>query len=229
MRKDFLAVALILLFVGMILVSATANIQEERTLENTEVARKVGNDLNATASSWSIAGDFTKGRKLRVVIQPGDNWIPEPAAGYDYLNFNVSIRDPQNGVTWLKVTYTKAAIDVDVHTLSIESAELLVDGGGLTFEESDRLESATGTNIYDQIWGIVRFSGRYSVTVYASIGVYGPPSILELFSLLNEVQRPYLLVTVLGAGLIVAGACLLIFGQKGVQHKKRTVKKDQKS
>lgn len=227
MRKVLFAVAMLLLFSGVIIVSATANIRQEKIIETTKVARKVASVLDEAASSWSISGDFTKGRKLHVVIQPGRNWVGESAPGYSYIILNVSIRDPQGGETLVRVTFTADAMGT--YSLQIDRVEVVSDGGGLTFEESDKFDTVNGTDYYDELWGIVNYSGSYNATVYRAAGVFSPPSILGLDSLLIEVEHPYLYVTVLGAGLIVISACLVIWGQKSSHAKRRIVKANQKS
>jgi type II secretory pathway pseudopilin PulG len=226
MRKDLLAVAIILLLAGVITISVTANVKEEKIIENTQVARKTASDLDNTASSWSISGNFTKGRKLHVIIQPGKNWMAEPAPGYDYLDLPVSISDPQGGETRVKVTFTTDPFGI--HDLQIESVEMVSDGGGLTFEESNKIQTINGTDFYNEAGGIVNYYGVYNVTVYRSMGVTTPPSILGLDSLLIEVEYPYWFVTVSGAGLIVIGVSLLIWVRKSPQ-RKRIVKRNQRS
>lgn len=218
MRKGLLVLGIALLFIGIIATSGAANIHEEKIISREEVDRKTATMLE-NMTSWSVSGSFSKGEKLGVVIQPGRNWMGEPAPGYHYLILPVTIRDPWGDETKLKVKFTTDPFGI--HPFGFDSVELVSDGGGLTFEKSDETETIIGTTYYQGISGIVNYDGVYNVTVHRAIGVFGPPEILKLERLLTEKVYPYWFVSPMGVGFMVAGVFLSILARKSPRHKRR--------
>ena len=215
MRKDILASSLILLFIGIVTISVAASIRAEVIVSRDEVKEVTGSQLDKTASSWSISGKFSKGRKLRVVIQPGELWRGEPApGGYAYLELPVSIYDPQGGQTNVTFVFTQSTNPFSqVDHLQLDHVELEHKSSGLTFEETDKRDIVNGTEYYRDLAAIVEFDGTYKVTIFRAPGVGDPPSIFKLESLTVEWQHPYLFAIVVGGCLIFAALVLLWIGK----------------
>lgn len=218
MRKELLVLGIALLFIGVVATSIAAGIQEENV-----ISREVLDWKNAlmldNMTSWSVYGNFSEGRKLRVVIQPGRDWTGEPAPGYNYLNLPVTIRDPKDKETRLRFEFTSDPMG-EGH-LQPSSVEVVSNGGGLTFEKSDELETINGTVYYEELVGIANYNGVYNVTVGRTVGVWGPPEILELQSLEVEKVYPYWFVVVTGVAFMIVGVFLWIWVWKNPKNKKR--------
>lgn len=223
MRKDLLALSLILLFIGIVTISVAASIREEVIVSRDEVKEVTGSQLDKTASSWSISGKFSKGRKLRVVIQPGDLWFGDYAPGYAYLKLPVSIYDPQGGQTNVTVVFTMPVDPYSNIYLQFDHVELEHKSSGLTFEEIDKIDTVNGTEYYRDLAAIVEFDGIYNVTIFRA-GVGDPPSIFKLESLVVEWRYPYLFAIVAGGCLIFAALLLLIWTWKIKQPKSKSRK-----
>ncbi len=217
MRKDLLVLGVILLFVGIVAVSTAANIEEEKIVLRETVGRKTASEL-INMTDWSVSGNYSKGRRLRLVIQPGNDWMAEPAQGYHYIIVNVTICDPEGDKTQLRVEFRKDAMAV--HNLELFSVEIISSCGGLTFEKSNEL-TINGTTYYWEISGVANYDGVYNATVGKSWGTFGPPEILKLESLVVERSNPYWLVIPVGVGFMVAGLFLLVWVWKSSKHKKR--------
>ena len=224
MRKDLLASSLILLFIGIVTISVAASIRAEVIVSRDEVKEVTGSQLDKTASSWSISGKFSKGRKLRVVIQPGELWRGEPAPGYAYLKLPVSIYDPQGGQTNVTVVFTMPVDPYSNIYLQFDHVELEHKSSGLTFEETDKIDTVNGTEYYNDLAAIVEFDGTYKVTIFRAPGVGDPPSIFKLESLVVEWRYPYLFAIVAGGCLIFAALLLLIWTWKIKQPKSKSRK-----
>jgi len=213
LRKDFLVSALVLLFIGIVIVSVTVNIKRRITISETEVEKKTSTHLDKTARSWSISGNYSKGEKLYVVIQPGDNWYGEPqeAGPYAILKLPVSINDPLGRETKVYAVFMQQ-IYPTTGPLQLDHVELNSSSEGLTFEEVDKAETVNGTGWYNRLWAIVEFDGNYTVTVSTTWGVVGPPRLIELKSLVVGWEYPYWFVTVAGGCLVFIALLLLWIG-----------------
>lgn len=210
LRKNLLAVSLVLLFIGVVIVSATVNAKRRVKIDSEVLAERFGWQLDKTAGSWSISGNFSKGRKLRVVIQPGD-WAGEPAPGYAYMELPVSIYDPHGGETRVKVVFTQPVDPFSpTSILQFDHVELESKGDGLTFEDIDKVETRNGTDWYNDLWAIVEFDGNYTVTIFRTFGVTEPPDIFKLESLVVGWEYPYRFFTFAGGCLIIVGLLLLL-------------------
>ncbi len=185
-----------------------------------QVDRKTATILE-NMTSWSVSGNFTKGRKLYSYIQPGRDWrASDPEPGIHYLRVKVTIRDPNGGETELKAIFSSDPIAPEA-ILQPHAVQVVSNNGGLTFEKSNELETIDEVIYYKEINGIVSHDGLYNVTVYPTFGTFGPPTILGLQSLLTEKVYPYWLVIPIGVGFVVAGVFLSIWARKSPRHKKR--------
>jgi len=214
LKKIFLYAALVLLFIGIIAIFGTINMKSEIVdWDNKEtLARKTGSELDQTAGSWSISGNFSSGRKLRVVIQPGPLWqAQEVTYQYAYIKLPVSIYDPHGGETKVNVVFTKPTDPYSKQeNLQFDHVELISKSDGLTFEEADKLETRNGTDFYNDFWAIVEFDGNYTVTVFRTWGVFDPPAVFRLESLPIWWEYPYWFVTVAGGCLVFIALLLLL-------------------
>ena len=218
LRRELLVLGTVLLFIGVVATSIAVGIQEENVLCSDRLDHKIAYDLK-NMTSWSVYGNFSEGRRLRVVIQPGRDWIAEPAAGYNYLNLPVNISDPNGKDTEFIVEFTQDPYAE--HNLQPSSVEVISNGGGLTFEKSNELETINGTVYYEELAGITNYRGVYNVTVGRTFGVFGPPEILDLYSLEVETVYPYWFVIVAGVASMVAGVFLLVWVWKNPKNKKK--------
>ena len=218
LRRELLALGTVLLFIGVVATSIAVGIQQENVISSERLGHEIAYDLKDMIS-WSVYGNFSEGRRLRVVIQPGRDWMAEPAAGYNYLNLPVTIRDPNGKDTKFIVEFTQDPYAE--HNLEPSSVEVVSNGGGLTFEKSNELETINGTVYYEELAGITNYRGVYNVTVGRTFGVFGPPEILDLYSLEVEMVYPYWFVIVAGVASMVAGVFLLIWVWKNPKKKKR--------
>lgn len=218
MRRDLLVLGVILLFVGIVAISTTASIEEEKIVSRQTVGRKTASEL-IDMTDWSVSGNYTKGRRLRLVIQPGNDWMAEPAPGYHYVILPVTICDPEGDEMQLRVEFRKDAMGV--HNLELFSVEIVSSCGGLSFEKSNELETINGTIYYWEISGVTNYDGIYSATVGKSWGTFGPPEILRLESLVVERSNPYWYVIPVGVGFIGSGLFLLVWVWESSKHKKR--------
>jgi len=222
MRKELLVLGIALLFIGIIATSVAANIQEEKIFSTEEVDKKTATMLRDMAS-WSVSGNFTKGRKLYSYIQPGVNWrASDPGPDINFLKVKVTIHDPNGGETELKAIFSSDPLAPEP-VLQPHAVQLVSNNGGLTFEKSNELEKIDEVLYYKEISGIVNSDGPYNVTVYPTFGASrtDPPSILGLQSQLTGKEYSYWFVIPVGAGFVVAGVFLSVRARKSPQHKKR--------
>lgn len=210
------------MFIGTIAASVAANIQEEKVASREEVDRKTATVLREMAS-WSVCGNFTKGRRLYSYIQPGKDWrASDPEPGVHFLRVEVTIRDPNGGETELKAIFSSDPTVMEP-ILQPHAVQLISNNGGLIFEKSNELETIDEVVYYREISGIVSYDGPYNVTVYPTFGAprNDPPTILGLQSLLTEKLYPYWFVFPIGVGFVVTGVFLSIWARKSPRHKKR--------
>lgn len=212
MRKELLVLGIALLFVGVVATSVAANIQEEKVVSIDWEKKPI--------RVWSVSGNFSKGRKLRVYIAPGKDWRGEPQGGMDIVNFSVTICDPQGGKTELRAIFSSDPFASEPK-LQPHAVQLVSNDGGLIFQKANELETIGETVYYGEISGIVNYDGPYNVTVYRTFGIFGPPEVLGLESLWVEKEYPYWFVIVMGVGFMVAGVFLFMWAWKSPKHKKR--------
>lgn len=222
MRKEWVVFGIILLFIGLIITSATASIQQERINARVELDHKTDStDLFNNVSDWWIAGNFSRGRRLYLNIQPGRNpeWTTEPPTLHNLiypLYVPVTITDPHGGETKLRVIFGSYPSDLEQH-VSFWAVNVTSNDGGLIFEKSNEWQ-IDGITYYQELRAVVNYDGIFNATVHRALGMWGPPSILSLESLIIEIEYPYWFVIPIGATFMIVGVFLSIWATKFSKH-----------
>ncbi|MDH5448227.1 MAG: hypothetical protein OEX01_04400 [Candidatus Bathyarchaeota archaeon] len=217
MRNEWLVFGIILLFVGLIVTSAAVSSQQEKVVSRDDVDKKL--DLLTNATFWWIAGNFSKGRRLYLSMQPGPGWTAEPPSVYEMylLKVPVTITDPHGEETRLFAIFGTDPKSTQSDVVRFWGVNLTSNDGGLIFEKSNEFQMV-GITYYQEISAIVTIDGVYNATVNRNIGVWSPPSILLLQSLLIENEYPYWFVIPIGIALMIAGVSLSIWVTKHPKH-----------
>lgn len=206
-----LAFGIILLFTGIIAISATANLEEEKVISSDPVDRK--------KHSWEVSGNFSRGKRLKLTIAPGKHWyfFAEQTDEYDFphLIVQVTICDSLERKTELEAIFVPYP---GSESLDLLAVKLISNSGGLTLEKSNEIELTNETGYYKEISGIVNCDGIYKARV-DSVWLPNPPAVLTLYCQLIKKEHPYWFVIPMGGALIVGGAFLSMWAAKKPKHK----------
>ncbi len=204
MRRSFLALGIILLFVGVITFSVSY------TPDESEINETVDRKENLPIQKWRISGEFDKGERLFVVFSAVD---PENAIVDSSAVVDVNITSPSGGNTTFRVLFTDT-FRPDIN-ISLKSKD---EDNGLVV--SSPLEGIGGEAEYD---------GMYTAHVYAYLPrLFYPPDgtlpWLELYRTVVERKYPYTAVLPVGIALIIAGVSLSIWAAGSSAHPSRSRK-----
>jgi len=190
MRKTFVAFGIILLFVGVIVASAsTTLLAEEKSHFSTRASVK---------DSWEVGpAPYKRNERLMVDFLP-----PNPE--YDYLiptyplKIVVEITSSHGNKTVFEVIFKEI-------------------GGKLAPPEVNVTLSEDGLTVSDyqyEIGGIIRHTGNYTANITSRhLGTWRPKT-LALKVEIVEKEYPYFFVLPIGIALIVVGGSLSVWGAK---------------
>jgi len=184
-RKELLAFGAILVFVGVLVSSASTSSIEK--LDYPIVAEAEG--------QWEVSADFNESEKLLV------DFLPPKFGEYIFPNgdkavVDVEIFDPDNNKTEFRITF---------YPRRYPDFELLSNDGGLTVNEP--IEGVGGVTRLNGL-----YTAR--IDEFASIYYDGgPPGHLSLHKEVVEREYPYRSVLPIGVALIVAGASLSVWAK----------------
>lgn len=192
MKKYFLAFGIILVFVGVIVASASSLTKEKDP--QYEIIAENGGD-------WEIEGNFVKDDNLVLsYTHPNLELWPDilvkveiwPAEHYDNR-------------TVFQIGYNKT-LGYDTTTIKVVSK-----GGGLTVEDVE--------GIVQEIGGTVTYSGYYWANFTTRPTAYWEKASPTLEVKIVEKEYPFLFVLPIGIGLIAVGTSTSIWGMKASKRK----------
>jgi hypothetical protein len=207
MRKNILALGIILLFIGIITFSISFS--AEKTEKNQLIKRK--EDL--PIGKWEISAQFNKGEKLLVFFSrvQEKNLIVDGTAIID-----INITCPKGGNTTFRVMFTDT-----YHPYA-----------NITLKSKDNDNGLIVNYPLEGIGGIAEYDGLYKVYVYSYSYLefnYFPPNgtlpWLELYKVIEEKNYPYLILLPVAIALIIAGVSLSIWAAKTPKRPSRIKKK----
>jgi hypothetical protein len=200
LKPGILAVALILLLVGLIFL-AIFNVSvtsfNETMLEHKESARE-------------ISGFFNQGEKIILKFWPNEKWkdapfeTPLPDIDYPHVFLYFNVTGPQNVNASFEVTIIRTEFNSTPYVYQI----IVLEHGRLT-------ESIASTNKTMEIGGIVNQSGNYTARFE---GVFPPiqppgnlPESLTLYKGIPQESLPYTYLLPIGVVMIILSFILLIW------------------
>ena len=197
MRKAFLAFGIILVFAGVIVVSAS-NTPEEKMPQISTIA--------SAEHRWEVGpGRFKENEKLIVDFTPPN---PEYDLIPDYpVRIVVEVTGPEGGKTVFAVEFKEGF------------------GGKLAppkYTVVSNNDCLTVSDSLQDVCGIVHYTGDYFANVTTRrLGTWGPPKALFLKLEVVEMEYPFLFVQPIGIALIVVGGFLSVWGAISSKRKLR--------
>lgn len=193
---------MLLVFSGLVIAATAANLQEERTTNSRIVAQ--------THTSWEVRGNFTEGKRLKLVIAPGDFWMANDRTDeYDFqhLAVYVNIIDSYGGKVEFEAIFGSVPTESGLNpALLLFLVKPLSNTASLTLEESNVKVTINGTVYYETIGGTVNYGGEYRAVINDTITAvpYEPVS-LTLYEETVGQEKPYFFLVPVGATFMVAG------------------------
>jgi len=190
MRKTFVASGIVLLFVGVIVASAsTTLLAEEKSQLLTRVSAK---------DSWEVGpAPYKQNEKLIVDFNPPD---PEHDVIPEYpIKIVFEVTSPQGSKTVFDAKFKEGF------------------GGRLAPPDISVVSSEDGLTVSDyplDVGGIVSHTGNYTANITTRhLGTWYPKT-LALKAEIVEKEYPYFFVLPIGVALIVVGGFLSVWGAK---------------
>jgi len=208
LRKAFVALGIIIVFAGVIAVSASTMRTEKS--ERFTVA-------TAPLNSWEVSGRFDEGDILSVEFNPPDLnelLVPEPT-----LKLLVEVTDSQGGKTVFELEFKQGSSGNTVlYNVTVVSKE-----DGLTVSDPPTEVGGVVSYTDDYLANITtRKMARYIVRREEE---YWSPRNLALVKEMVYKEYPYLLVLLIGVVLVVVGVSLLFLGLRRSKQKLWSLKK----
>ena len=180
MRPIITTIGLVIFFAGVILLSYSIQSQEIKVITDNLVSY-VENGPDEP-KLWSVSANLTEGDRIFVLITAGLDWpfgYFEPnERNIPILTVIVDVIDPHGNITRFATEYTKPPPGMAPETrLIVWNRTLLRNEGGIDpspLYDGDR-------KLYEEIGGIVRYNGTYTVKIVRVIPPREyPPSRMEI-------------------------------------------------
>lgn len=207
MKKAFLGLGVILLFIGTIAFSISVSVDElesnQLVTEEKDLAVQMVHPTGRPTpiGKWEISAQFDKGEELFVLFKSvnPENLIID----HGLTIVDVNITSPSGGNTTFRVLFTDS-LQPDVN---------------ITLWSKDNDSGLIVSDPVEGIGGVAEYDGLYTATVYTIYPhlIYPPDGTLawlSLYKTIVEKKYPYFTVLPLGIVLVVAGATLSIWGAK---------------